>query len=334
MRTHILWIFAAASLFSMAAATYSPAAPLAIFGVGYHNSPPQFPSELFQFSEGGQMSARWDIPQSKLGQSIATLGGILYVAEPSKAIQRYNLAGGFLGQFADVSSQAGASPGTQSLETDSAGNFYSSFAGFQSSPRTSFRLDQAGSVSQTFSHPDLVFPRGIDANANGDVFIVNSAGVGVGNRLFRFSSSGTYISNYAIPQAIDPSDIAIDETRSLLYVADEFGNSILKYDISSGTPTYTGSLSVPGNALDVFVEPMSGRIFGAFYTLETDPNGPFLKLTGFEVARDGSATTLFVEDAVPREQTVRGIVALVIPEPSSGALIIIASSMLLPRRRG
>jgi hypothetical protein len=333
MKTQIWLITVALVFFSLP--TFLYAEPLTIFGVGY-DSPlfapnPQLQSELYQFSEDGQMATRWNLPQSRAGGSIATSGNILYVAEYGGAIERYDLAGGFVGQFANVSGQAGITPTGQYLETDLNGHFYSAFDGFQSNPRTSFQIDQAGNVLQTFSHPDLVFPSGIDANANGDVYIVNSGGT-TGERLFRFTSGGAYISDYAIPQAVNSQDIAIDETRGTLYIADEFGSSVLKYDLSSGAPVFTTSLPVPGSAIDVFVEPISGRIFGALYTRETDSTVlPFLKFVGFELT--GNSVTLFTENAIPTRQTVMGIVALAIPEPSSGALIAMSSSILLLRRR-
>jgi hypothetical protein len=219
-----------------------------------------------------------------------------------------------------VSPLAGYSPSTPSVESDAAGSVYIEFGGFDSNSRTSFRLDQNGTVSATFSHVDLVFPRGIDADADGNVYILNAAGVGVGNRLFKFDASGGYVADFPIPESPHPSEIAINERAGELYVANEFGDSVVVYDITSGTPMFDDVLTVPGHITDVFIEPVSGRIFGSYYDLETDAMGLFLRHTGFEVSRSGTLLQLFMEDGPPRDQTVRSVVAIAIPEPRSAVL--------------
>ena len=170
------------------------AATLSVFGVGYQSTT-GLPSELYRFGENGTMEQRWDIPESRMELSLATVGTSLYVAEYGGAINRYNVNGTFLGQFADVSGMAGSAT-VPRLETDAAGSVYVTFGGMASTPRTSFRLDQNGNISAEFSQANLVFPHGIDAAANGDVYIVNSASVDVGNRLFKFSSDGVYINDF------------------------------------------------------------------------------------------------------------------------------------------
>jgi hypothetical protein len=179
----------------------------------------------------------------------------------------------------------------------------------------------------------LVFPSGIDAAANGDVYIVNSAAQS--NALFRFTAGGAFVNSYPISQALDPSDIAIDEAHNLLYMADEFGAGILKYDISSGAPVYTGSLPLGNssyNPLDVFVEPVSGRVFGTFSEFGTDANGFYDAYVGFEVAANGSGIVhLYAETAPLQNQNVRSIVAFAVPEP--GGLSGIVALMLFVRIR-
>ena len=170
-------------------------------------------------------------------------------------------------------------------------------------PRTSFRIDPDGNITGVFAHPDLVFPHGIDATANGDVYIVNSAAVGVGNKLFKFGPDGAYIDDFAIFEARHPSDIAIDEIREELYIADEL-HSIHVYDLASGTPIFSATIPMPGKyVFDVFIEPISGRIFGTYII------PPFVS-TGFEVSREGEVIHLYLEDPVPLEEAVGGIVAL------------------------
>ena len=211
----------------------SEASALSVFAVG--NKRPGLEGELYRFNENGPMEQRWDIPDTRFGLSLATDGTSLFVGEYGRAINRYDLNGNFLGQFADVSGLAGPSPSSPKVETDLAGSVYTSFGGLSSQPRTSFRLDPAGTISQAFSHQDLVFPRGIDAAANGDVYIVNSAAVGVGNRLFKFNSAGQYLGDFPITPESNPSDLAINEANGELYLADEFGDAIHVYDIASGS---------------------------------------------------------------------------------------------------
>jgi len=307
------------------------AAPVTVFGLE-NKQPPGLQGELYQFNESGPLEQRWEISETRFGLSMATDGTSLYVAEFGRAINRYDLNGVFLGQFADVSSMAGSSPNSPKLETDSAGSVYTTFGGQASQPRTSFRFDQDGNISETFLHVDLVFPRGIDAAANGDVYILNSAAVGVGHRLFKFGSTGTYIDDFSIPKTNNPSDIAINELSEELYIADEFGRSIHVYDISSGEPIFSSTLPVPERTSDVFIEPISGRIFGTYYTIGRENPSNFPHFTGFEISRKGSLLNLYTVDPAPLAQGIRSIVAVFVPEPASVLLVFVSVGFCLLSR--
>jgi hypothetical protein len=317
-------VIVTAFICSFSTTTVVAAAPVSVFGVGYSRST-GLPGEMYRFSESGTMTQKRDILESRQAIAIATFGTNLYVAGFRGAINRYDFNGVFLGQFADVRGMAGPSPNVPILETDSTGDVYIAYSGQSSQPRTSFQLTNNGNISKAFSHPNLVFPVGIDATADGRVYIVNSAGIGVRDRLFRFDSGGGYVADYAIPETDHPADIAINEISNELYVADEFGEAIVIYDISLGAPVFRDSLSMPGRTVDVFVEPNSGRIFGTYYVFEEDERGLHSRYAGFEVSRDGNLITLFVEDAITREQSVRGIVAVPVPEPTSALLLLLAA---------
>ncbi len=56
----------------------------------------------------------------------------------------------------------------------------------------------------------LIFPEGVDADAAGNVYILNSAAVGVGNQLSKFDPAGTFVEMIAIPDVNNPTDMAID----------------------------------------------------------------------------------------------------------------------------
>lgn len=267
------------------------------------------------------MDRKWEIPESQHPLSLTVVNGTFYAAEYGGEINKYDLAGNFLGSFADVSSAAGPTPTVQRLESDLGGNLYTTFGGFHSEPRTSFRLDQAGNVTAALSHPQLVFPRGIDATAEGEIYILNSANAGIGNRLFKFDTDGQFLSSFAIPQAENPSDIAIDEVGGEVFIADEFGEAVLVYDVTTGVPVFQEAIPVPGYVLDVFFEPTTRTIFGAFFTQSMDAQGPFSRYTGFELSRTSGIIQLFEEAAPPREQTVRGIVAVVVPEPHLATML-------------
>lgn len=297
-----------------------------VYASGYKDTA-ELPTELYRFNDDGSMDTRWDAPDSRFGLSLANVGLSLYVAEFGGAIHHYDLAGNFLGEFADVSALAGPSPNLQVLETDLSGYIYTTFSGQSSLPRTSFRLNPNGTVSQSFSHPDLVFPRGIDAAVNGDVYIVNSAAVGVGQRLFRFDSAGSYIDDYAIPEVINASGLAIDEAAGEAFIGDEFGDAICVYDISTGAPAFSLIIPTPGATTSVFIEQASGRILGTYL----DSSLPGFPHIGFEVLRDGTVVNLYIEDAPVADQTVYSIVALAdsdgdglpdVSDPSEVAAII------------
>lgn len=289
------------------------ASDLTIYSVGPKSSDiyGQFDlrGEFHVYEEDGTLLDVLDAPDVRSGSSLATDGTSLFVAEFGQAIEKYALDGTYLGQFADVSAMAGNSPGSHTIEADLAGNIYSVFAGNGSAPRTSFRLSPDGTVLQAFAHPSLVFPRGIDAAGDGTVYILNSAAVGIGNRLFEFDPNGNHIANHAIPAVSNPSDMAINELTQELFIADFFGDAIHVYDIAGATPEFLITIPTPDNTNDVFVEQSTNRIFGTY----TDVAGDF-RLTGFEVGRDGTILSTF-DDPFPADESIRSLVA--IPSPST-----------------
>ena len=200
--------------------------------------------------------------------TIATDGSDVFVGDfSSDEIRRYSADGTSLGVFVDTSGMLGSGASLNHIEFDAAGDLYATPAGFSSNPRTSRRFDASGTSTGTFSHADLVFPGGIDADADGNVYIVNSAAVGVGNKLFKFSSSGTYLGMYDITQVSDPFDMAIDEAGEILYIGDFYGGAsgIKAYDISGATPTFLNSVSTPGlnGVTGISFDPASGHLFAA-----------------------------------------------------------------------
>ena len=261
------------------------------------------PSDLIQFDQSGPQLAELGLPESFGVRSIATNNSSIFVAESSGAINRYDLQGNFLGEFADVSGLAGpntignSGPSGQKIETDRSGNLYATFSGFSGDPRTSFRLDQSGAISATFSHPGLRFPAGIDADANGNVFILQV--FALSNSVFQFDASGNYVNDFALPSEFPvvsrPADIAINEITNELFISDEIERSIHIYDLSTWPPTLIDTLPAPRPAADVFIEQVSGRIFGTTLSfVETATGALSFRSEGFEVSRDGELVASYV----------------------------------------
>ncbi|MGI9455082.1 MAG: hypothetical protein ACR2NU_00885 [Aeoliella sp.] len=279
------------------------------------------PSQLHQFSRRGVLQERRDLAETEQATSIATDGRDLYVGEFGTGnIDRYSINGEYLGRFAELGDVLGRNPGTPKLEFDTAGNLYASAGGSSSRPRTSVRLDPAGTISQTFSHEDLVFPRGIDAAGDGSVYILHSAGTP--QKLFKFGPNGNHVNTFSIPRTVNASDLAINEFAHELYLSDEFDESLHVYDISSGAPSYRSSIPMAGFPISVSVEPMSGRLFSLTYSRGTGGSGNQLGFAymGFELTPEG-----VVENSYSAESfSFATDIVAVVPEPSSVVLLSFA----------
>jgi hypothetical protein len=146
---------------------------LSVYEVGFRTLGSSTKTDLYRFQDDGSMVSQRSLPDTRQGVSMTTYGGKLYVAELSGAINEYDLSGAFLAHFADVTAQTGIVSSSPRLESDSTGGLYAAFNYPDSRP--SVRLDPNGNISQTFSHPNLNFPKGIDAAANRDVYILRAS---------------------------------------------------------------------------------------------------------------------------------------------------------------
>jgi hypothetical protein len=278
-------------------------ASLAIYGISL-NLNPGLTSDIHKFNQFGLLEQTWSAAETRAATTAASIGSSLFLGEGSGAIERYDLNGVYRGTFANVSSLAGPMSVLHSLESDSANKLYAVFGGSTAGPGKSFRLGPNGRIEAQYSHVDLIFPSGIDATANGDVYIATGTARGLGPRLFRFSADGAYLADFAIQQVEHPAQFAINETTNELYIADQFGDAIVVYDLSSDSPSHIDTLEMPSTPLDVFIEPTTGRIFGSGFYRLTDVMGNFAANTGFEITRDGKLKTDFVENGRAREQTI------------------------------
>jgi hypothetical protein len=227
---------------------------------------------VYQYTNNGAFVSA--TPHSaNVQSSLARIGPVLYAANASTGdLVRYDALGNYLGVVADLSGQMGNGAfDVYRLESSAMGDLYVSPAGAASRPVQSRRLDSEGASIATYSHPSLVFPAGIDSDATGAVYIVNSAAVGVGNELYRFSANGQFTSSFDLDSTIGgPSDLVIDESAGRLYLADFDSTSrpIKIYDITTATPSYVGFLSVSGfggGATGLALDETTGTLFICSY---------------------------------------------------------------------
>jgi formylglycine-generating enzyme required for sulfatase activity len=221
-----------------------------VFMTAQINPVPAPDSKLIRFDSGNQ-SFLTDTGGNSLFAGVTILNGELLVADRySNQIQRFDPDGSYLGLF---TSQGPAS----FLESDSDDNVYGAGSSFSDPPNTlAIRLNSAGAVTGTFSHPSIYRPRGIDADASGNVYLV---GVSVFDpaSLYKFASDGTFLNS--IPLANDASDISIDEVNQRLYLAQGGLGGIGIYDISGTVPVLAGAIATA----------VSSSIFGVHYAAES-----------------------------------------------------------------
>lgn len=98
---------------------------------------------------------------------------------------------------------------------------------FNQDGKFAFSFGSKGSLNGQFK-----FPLGIDIGNSGKVYVADS-----GNRRVQiFSSTGSYIAQIKIHSKdgipADPTDVAVNESLNLLYVADNDNHYILSYDLS------------------------------------------------------------------------------------------------------
>jgi DNA-binding beta-propeller fold protein YncE len=250
---------------------------------------------------------------------ITTLNGNLLVANDYDAIQKYSPNGVLLGDFASIAFPA-------FLETDSKANVYTT-AGVGSGRPVAARFNAAGVLTQTFDIPPTTGIFGIDADTEGNVYVVDRA-IYPNAFLDKFSPNGALLSRTLLPTAKTATDIAIDEVGKRLFVADEFGGSqgIKIFDISGATPSYIRSITTPAN----------GDYYGVDYAedsgniLVVDDGIPSHDPRGLEYSPNG---TLLREYRAFNGSNVYDIVALPVPEPSTAVMFHIGCVVALIVRR-
>jgi hypothetical protein len=263
-------------------------------------------SSVTRFAEGSDSKDTWTSHETIGATDIEVLGGFVYLAEYDGSIQKYSLNGTFERSFPGLPVQAGAGTHSQHLGADEAGNLYSAFSGASGVPRKSFRLSNDGTILTTYSHGDLVFPNGIDAASNGDVYIANGSTFGAGRRLYRFQRNGKFVSSYPLSEPGHITKLEIDEGRDRLYISGTLEGSVYVYDIAAGDPVFSRKLQAVSGIRGIAVESTTGRLFG---TSGTDV---------IEVALDSSGVTSFARGAA----TLSAISIVPVPEPSCRSIAL------------
>lgn len=283
--------------------------------VAYGQSPVVFLSEstrVIRFDSGAESSV---VNNSAFG--ITTLNGNVLVANFYDAIQEYSPSGAMLGNFASFDTPT-------FVETDNKGYVYVTPLGGPG-PAVAARFNAAGDLTQTFYIPDGSGINGIDADADGNVYVVDTLGYR-SSFLYKFSENGTFLNRTLLPFVLDGDDIAIDEVGKRLFIADEFGGNqgIKVFDISSATPSFISSITTPAN----------GTYFGMDYA---EDSGDVLVVDtgilshdprGLEYSSNG---TLLREYRASNASTLYDIVA--VPEPATAALLVMGLAALVARRR-
>jgi hypothetical protein len=266
-------------------------------------------SRVIRFDSGAESSV---IHNNAFG--ITTLNGILLVANFNDAIQKYSPNGDLLGNFALLKTPT-------FLESDSRGNIYATPLA-EPGPAMAARFNSAGVLTQSFYIPDGSGINGIDADADGNVYVVETLSYR-NSFLYKFAQNGTFLNRTLLPFVLVGDDIAIDEVGKRLFIADEFDGSqgIKVFDISGATPSFINSITTPANGAYHGVDYSEGS--GDLLVVDTgilshDPRG-------LEYSPNG---TLLREYRAFNGSTLYDIVAAAVPEPNTGLLALLGCGFI------
>ena len=227
---------------------------------------------------------------------VTILDGYVLVADfQAGAIQRFSPSGNVLAPFALFDNPT-------FLESDSSGNVYTTH--FSLGPPVATRFNSSGAVTQTYSHPLMEELAGVDADADGNVYVVDDF---ITKVLYKFAADGTFLTSVPLG-TINPTDVAIDEAADRLYMADEFGGplGIKVFDISGPIPILTGGIATPptSNIAGVHFAAESGNILATDFGVTSDdprglefsPSGTLLREYRPTGARNAWDITTFVPE--------------------------------------
>jgi hypothetical protein len=249
---------------------------------------------------------------------VTTLNNSVLVADSiANKIQKFSPAGAYQGAFAAIIDPT-------FLESDSSGNIYTNPSSLGGPVAT--RFNSAGVATQTFTHPTMHQDAGMDADAAGNVYIVDQ--FQATRTLFKFAPNGTFLNSTPIDPTIVPEDLAIDETGQRLYLVSQASASpgIRVFDISGLIPVPAGTIAVPAGVSPEGIQfaAESGHI------LITDFGVPSSMPRGFELSQTGTVLRTYTPSP---SDLGWDITTFGVPEPHATALIAVAMMGAIGWRR-
>ena len=262
-----------------------------------------YSSTVMQFTSAGAGSVFANTAVGPHGLAFAS-DGSLYVAIPNNnTITKFSSTGTALGVFATLGSSGPNGP--TGLAFDTAGNLYAADA----NDNTIKKFTPAG-VGSIFANTSLSYPTGLAFDIAGNLYAAN----GNGNNIVRYASTGTYLGVFAGSGGASPVQLAFDSTGNL-YVANNGGGGIVKI--------------TPGGVGSVFANPGPTPLGLAF-----DSAGDlYASYNTDNVIKKYSATGTDLGVFANTGLSNPSYLAIQVPEPASGVLILGLGGMLLLRRR-
>jgi hypothetical protein len=190
------------------------------------------------------------------------------------------------------------------------------------------RFDSTGVVTETFSHPNIYEYSGIDADADGNVYVVGKSAPPANlTSLYKFAPDGTFLNSILLTASAN--DVSIDEVNKRLYMAHESGAPGIEiYNIAGAVPVLAGSIATPATAdiVGVHYAAESGNILATDFGLGSgDPRG-------LEYSPIG---TLLAEYRPANVEVAWDITTFsTIPEPGALGLLFLAAVGIRRKRAG
>jgi len=224
-------------------------------------------------------------------------------------IRRYGFNGGELPVFSAFTEAS-------FIETDSSGRVYVTSG--NRGAAVAARFDSQGNIEQTFVSPTGDHFLGIDADANGNVYIstlIDDAS----NEIQQFSADGTFLGRTLVTD--NPSDISIDEDTGRLFLAQTITltNGIQIYDVSGSAPDFSNDIATPQNSIILGVDYSTqlGTVFATDIGFLTGGG------RGFQLGTDGTLLATYTPAGFNLAFDIAGI-----PEPSTMTLLILLGVLL------
>ncbi len=283
-----------------------------------------------KFTSSGVLITQWGSVGSGPGQFLGSSGiavdssGNAYVTDIyNYRVEKFTNTGVFITEWGSLGSGPGRFTTPRSIAVDSAGNVYVTDEGSNNRVQefTSNGVFITSWGSFGYGNGQFDGPRGIAVDSSGDVYVSDYywPSSGIGGRIEKFTSSGTYLSQWGSAgtdqsQFTHPQDVAIDSSGNV-YVADFGNNRVEKFDPSGNFLLAKGCANAATQAC-----PFSSA------------NGQFDNPWGVAV---GSTGNLFVTDQHNDRVEVFGDTTQPIPEYPLGlpilAIFMVVSYRLIKR---